>query len=116
MNRKHSAEYEEYLQSEKWQWVRHRILSKAGGLCERCRTATATQVHHLTYVRLGNELDSDLQALCEPCHEVADRQRAYSAAFRTYAAKRWGEGIDEFTESDYEEFDNWLEAKAEEHW
>jgi hypothetical protein len=27
------------------------------------------QIHHLTYKRIFNELPSDLQALCFPCHE-----------------------------------------------
>ena len=33
------------------------------------------QVHHLTYERLGEELDSDLQALCKPCHNLAEAEK-----------------------------------------
>lgn len=78
-------------------------------------------MHHLTYDRLGNEQDSDLQALCKPCHKIADQERVahdvYYNGFETYAAKRWGDHIDYYEEWMYNEFDEWLDRKqGEEHW
>lgn len=38
--------------------------------CERCRLyASQLHVHHKTYVRLGKEHWSDLEVLCEYCHQ-----------------------------------------------
>ena len=45
--------------------------------CEKCGKRRATEVHHLTYLRVFNELPSDLMALCRQCHaEVHWRQPA----------------------------------------
>jgi 5-methylcytosine-specific restriction endonuclease McrA len=46
-----------------------RVLDNAGRVCNVCRSTEHIQVHHRTYVNLGNELDRDLQALCKFCHE-----------------------------------------------
>ena len=62
-------DYNAYLQSEHWQQKRTRILQKRGKRCEVCGIQHRLQVHHLTYARLGNELDSDLKVLCWACHE-----------------------------------------------
>lgn len=67
----HSVEYTSYMQSPAWQRKRLQILNRSGGRCETCGRA-ATQVHHLTYERLGNEYMSDLLAVCEPCHDKHD--------------------------------------------
>lgn len=72
----HTPEYTAYLQSPAWQRVRARVLDRAKGRCETCGKP-ATQVHHLTYERLGHEYMSDLLAVCEPCHLKHD------AAYRT---------------------------------
>lgn len=119
---RHSAEYLAHLQSPEWRAVRARILSRARGVCEECETAPATEVHHLTYERLGHELDSDLQALCRPCHALADEVREHDAprkryerGLRTYASKRWGEDALDTGDPDQMEdaFDAWLERKIE---
>ncbi len=39
-------------------------------LCEFCEQASAVYVHHLTYVRLGNELLTDLLVVCGGCHAI----------------------------------------------
>jgi hypothetical protein len=64
------SSYADYLRSTHWLETRERILTRSGGVCERhkCKRR-ATQVHHKTYVRLGEELDSDLEALCVRCHQ-----------------------------------------------
>jgi hypothetical protein len=69
-------EYELYLSSRPWRALRARLIA-ARGACERCGRdyLVVLQLHHHNYQRLGRELDSDLQVLCAPCHEQADRQR-----------------------------------------
>jgi hypothetical protein len=53
------------------------ILKRANYSCEKCKDWPATEVHHLTYVRVFNELPSDLIALCKQCHaEIHWRQPA----------------------------------------
>jgi hypothetical protein len=63
--------YEWYLGSEFWAEKRHVALERANYICQlrlaRC-TKVATEVHHKTYVRVFNELASDLLATCSNCH------------------------------------------------
>jgi hypothetical protein len=63
-----------YLKSDAWRRKTLRVLDRANFLCEsvddkgnRCGNE-ATEVHHLTYERVSNELLSDLIALCRDCH------------------------------------------------
>ena len=72
--------YELYLRSDAWQAKRAAVLERAGRSCERCPAGSglfpvALDVHHLTYAHLGDELLDELEALCRPCHERADRER-----------------------------------------
>lgn len=60
---------EEYLRSSWWLHRREVALKRAGRKCGPCGASTRLQVHHLSYDRLGAELDSDLEVLCDPCHE-----------------------------------------------
>jgi 5-methylcytosine-specific restriction endonuclease McrA len=66
-----------YLCSREWAVRRERIRRRARGRCERCRRARMNAVHHLTYARLGHERDSDLQAICDPCHEFVSGKSDY---------------------------------------
>jgi hypothetical protein len=61
------SEYEKSMLSGKWQRVRYAALKDARRKCECCGRP-ATQVHHVTYMRLGAERPEDTQALCGPCH------------------------------------------------
>ena len=63
--------YRRYLRSDAWAGRRERALRRAGGRCGRCGAGVPTEVHHLTYERLGDERDDDLLALCAPCHRGA---------------------------------------------
>jgi 5-methylcytosine-specific restriction endonuclease McrA len=63
------AQYSAYLQSDAWQQLRPRVFDRAGGICEGCGQATATQVHHLTYKHVTNEFLWELVAICDNCHE-----------------------------------------------
>jgi 5-methylcytosine-specific restriction endonuclease McrA len=60
--------YEWYLGSEFWAQKRQAALERANYICQRCFKEPATEVHHLTYVRLFNELAADLQPVCSRCH------------------------------------------------
>lgn len=62
------APYSEYLQSPAWRDRRALVLARAAGKCEGCAVADATQVHHLTYERVGKEMLFDLVAICDTCH------------------------------------------------
>ena len=64
----HTAFYDAYLQSDAWRARRARCLQLAGGVCQDCGRKRATDAHHLTYERLGDERPEDLLAVCEPCH------------------------------------------------
>jgi 5-methylcytosine-specific restriction endonuclease McrA len=63
------AQYAEYLQSTAWKEKRRLIMQRCRGYCEGCGSAPATQVHHLTYKHVGNELLFELVAVCDPCHD-----------------------------------------------
>lgn len=66
--------YAEYLQSPHWQYVRKLALRRAGDHCQVCGRARTDHgvildVHHNTYARRGEELESDVVVLCRECHE-----------------------------------------------
>jgi 5-methylcytosine-specific restriction endonuclease McrA len=64
-------EYAEYLRSQKWSDKRQLVLRRAGGICEGCLASKATQVHHLTYDHVFDELLFELVAICDDCHDRA---------------------------------------------
>lgn len=70
---KRRAKYQTYLRSPKWAAFRTGIIRERGAICERCRKGCANEahLHHLTYIRLGNELPRDVQVLCRACHQAA---------------------------------------------
>jgi hypothetical protein len=69
--------YHWYLGSAFWRERSEFILRRAGYICEKCRLRRATEVHHLTYIRVFQELPSDWAALCRQCHaEIHWRQPA----------------------------------------
>ena len=81
------ARYNEYLQSDEWRAKRRAVMERARGVCEGCRSARATQVHHLTYQHAGHvvpggELLWELVAVCDDCHDrahmraVSEQERA----------------------------------------
>ena len=66
--------YQRYLCSPEWNALRNAVLERSCGRCETCGRR-ASQVHHLTYARKYHEHLSDLQALCEECHEAIHNAR-----------------------------------------
>lgn len=69
------AEHNEYLKTEEWRAKRAAVMERSKGLCEGCRCAYATQVHHLTYIHWKNELLWELVAVCDDCHDRAHGER-----------------------------------------
>lgn len=61
--------YREYQKSAAWKELREGMLKDAQYQCTECGSGGRLHVHHLTYARMGNEQKSDLQVLCEPCHQ-----------------------------------------------
>jgi 5-methylcytosine-specific restriction endonuclease McrA len=66
--------YSAYLRSDRWKEKRARCLERAQFKCKKCG-GKATQAHHLTYVRMGRERQSDLLAVCKVCHEEIHGRR-----------------------------------------
>lgn len=71
--------YAEYLKSDHWRRLRERKLIRAEYRCQKCGEEALMyeggcynlQVHHLTYERCpNNELFSDLEVLCQACHQA----------------------------------------------
>lgn len=63
------GEYGVYLRSPEWAKRRALVMKRCGGVCEGCMERPATQVHHLTYDHVGDELLFELVGICRECHE-----------------------------------------------
>lgn len=81
--------YNAYLRTPAWREKREQAFARWGRLCP-CGEP-ATDVDHLTYRRLGNELPRDLLPLCRPCHAKVTKARSAAAA-------KPGEGFVKVTE------------------
>jgi 5-methylcytosine-specific restriction endonuclease McrA len=69
--------YNEYLRSEKWKLKRSLVLKRDNNLCQACLSATANEVHHLTYRHVMNEPLFDLVSVCKRCHDkITDLERS----------------------------------------
>jgi len=61
--------YAAYLKTRHWHRLRLKYFESFGCKCYHCDTRKPPiQLHHLTYVRLGNEDLGDLISLCRKCH------------------------------------------------
>lgn len=69
------VEYQKYLSSPEWREKRDEAINRANRICECCELFPATIGHHLTYDRIGNELPSDLVAVCFHCHALIHRRQ-----------------------------------------
>lgn len=69
----YNAKYQAYLFSEEWKNRRSKVFKRAQGLCEGCLDARATEVHHLSYAHVFDELLFELVALCDECHRKTHR-------------------------------------------
>lgn len=57
--------YGDYLNSTHMELLR---IERLTGKCDRCREVGRTQLHHVSYQRLGAELPGDTRELCNRCH------------------------------------------------
>jgi 5-methylcytosine-specific restriction endonuclease McrA len=72
------TKYQAYLKVDCWKMRRDEYLRVHGKQCELCGgqeefipgKVSPMEIHHLTYERLGAELDKDLIAICEKCHRA----------------------------------------------
>ena len=62
-------DYVDYLSSERWKQKRKIALERDGYKCQGCLTKAASEVHHLSYKNIGNELLFELVSLCHDCHK-----------------------------------------------
>lgn len=65
------SRYHEYLDSREWAVKRRKVLERDKWLCQGCLSSRATQVHHLTYAHVFDELFYELVSLCDDCHDKA---------------------------------------------
>jgi len=69
---RYSKQYTDYMASPEWKAKKRQVFSARGYVCEHCKaTDVQLHVHHLTYIRLGNEKLEDLAIVCRPCHNKA---------------------------------------------
>lgn len=63
--------YAAYIASDAWKVKATATKKRDGNRCAWCGNPASLQVHHLTYQRIGNEIESDLITLCNGCHAIA---------------------------------------------
>lgn len=69
---------DKYLSSKHWKGLRIRIYEKFGGECQRCKEIipfNVANIHHRTYLRIGNEKETDLILYCDRCHKIIHRAK-----------------------------------------
>lgn len=76
-----SDELRKFYNTQGWKNLRLYKLTR-DPICEVCRIAPATQVHHLARARLFPELRLDmnnLQSICGPCHAAESQNEGHQA-------------------------------------
>jgi hypothetical protein len=64
-------DYRSYLASPEWKYMRRLVLERDGWQCVECKTARATEVHHIygNYPLWGTfDVPENLESICHPCH------------------------------------------------
>ena len=61
--------YARYLETSDWQIKRQQVLKRDNYICQGCLTNKATEVHHLTYDNVTDELLFQLVSVCRSCHD-----------------------------------------------
>ena len=74
-----------------WRRIRHAIMTRDYGLCRTCnsqgRLTMACDVDHITPVwEGGSDAETNLQALCRPCHKAKSAAEATRRAAGGLAA------------------------------
>lgn len=64
--------YERYLASPHWQYVKRLVLARDGYRCRQCGMKRGLNVHHRTYAHMGHEQEhlNDLVTLCRRHHNA----------------------------------------------
>jgi protein-arginine kinase activator protein McsA len=52
-------------------------MKRACGICEHCKKKPATQIRHITFVRIYKELLEDLIAICDHCNSTQKNLKAH---------------------------------------
>lgn len=60
--------YSEYLKTDHWKSISLETKKRANYKCQLCGKKGLLHVHHNDYTRRGEEIPSDLIALCKTCH------------------------------------------------
>ena len=65
-----TQEYEDYLNSPEWNYIRNIVLKRDNNKCTNCGSERKLRVHHKTYKHIFHEINYliDLVTLCENCH------------------------------------------------
>jgi len=61
--------YSMYLKTPEWKRIATTCKSLVGNKCSRCGSSSNLHAHHLTYERITEELQEDLECLCSICHK-----------------------------------------------
>ena len=74
-----SAQYSEYLKSDRWHTLRHKIMKRDNFECVQCWKTDNLQVHHKTYggcfVTPMNFNPAQLITLCTSCHNYIHKRK-----------------------------------------
>lgn len=66
--------YKDYMLSPQWEVKRAAAVKRAGNRCQKCGAAGRLEVHHLVYIRMGQERPEDLVVVCPTCHAELDKR------------------------------------------
>ena len=71
-----SDQYYNYINSKEWAAKRTQRLNLDNYKCQKCGETRNLEVHHLNYIRFGNEnINTDLITLCRECHRQIELQK-----------------------------------------
>lgn len=67
--------YDKYISSQRWAVRKTDYYSSHARVCavDGCDTDDVVHLHHITYERMGEELDDDLVPLCELHHSLVHK-------------------------------------------
>jgi hypothetical protein len=82
--------YRQVIASQRWKWMKDKVIRVRGNRCEGCgETGCRLELHHDTYERLGRELPQDVRLLCQDCHRAEDIFRAERGRRKSEDAYHW---------------------------
>jgi 5-methylcytosine-specific restriction endonuclease McrA len=74
--------YSAYLKSDDWKELRQRTIAERGAKCELCGSTTVLHVHHKSYKHYKRPKDSNLQVVCQPCHQTLHPDKRIGAPIK----------------------------------